>query len=65
MSQAAFNIFDALSAWGKALPNWQCCLLTKLVGAVELSDTALDEVYTEYLIDPRNGDCPIDFLVSF
>ncbi|WP_144160904.1 ATP-binding protein [Paraburkholderia sp. BCC1885] len=51
MSQAAFNIFDALSAWGKTLPNWQHCLLTKLVGAVELPDAALDEVYTEYLID--------------
>ncbi|MDB5990593.1 MAG: hypothetical protein JWQ10_1996 [Herbaspirillum sp.] len=53
MSQAAFNIFDALSAWGKTLPNWQCCLLTKLVGAVELPDAALDEVYTEYLIDQK------------
>ena len=51
MSQAAFNIFDALSAWGKTLPNWQRCLLTKLVGAVDLPDIALDEVCNEYLID--------------
>ncbi len=53
MSQAAFNIFDALSAWGKTLPSWQCCLLTKLVSVVELPDVALDEVNTEYLIDQK------------
>lgn len=53
MSQAAFNVFDALSAWGKTLSNWQRCLLVKLVGAVDFPDEALDEVYREYLMDQQ------------
>jgi predicted kinase len=51
MTQLTFNIFDALSAWGKTLPTWQHFLLCKLVEEVELSDTVLDEVFSEYLID--------------
>jgi energy-coupling factor transporter ATP-binding protein EcfA2 len=51
MTQPTFNIFDALSAWGKTLPTWQHFLLSKLVEKVELSDSVLDEVYSEYLID--------------
>lgn len=46
-----FNMFDALSAWGKTLPTWQHFLLSKLVQEVELSDAVLDEVFSEYLID--------------
>ncbi len=49
MAQPAFNIFDALSAWGKTLPGWQHFLLSKLVATVELSDDTLDVVFTEYL----------------
>jgi len=51
MAQATFNIFDALSAWGKELPRWQHLLLSRLVATVELPDEALDEVLGEYLID--------------
>lgn len=51
MTQSTFNIFDALSAWGKTLPTWQNFLLSKLVEEVELSDTVLNEVFSEYLID--------------
>lgn len=51
MNQAAFNIFDALSAWGKTLPMWQRCLLSKLVSAAELSEESVDAVFAEYLID--------------
>lgn len=51
MTQPTFNIFDALSAWGKTLPTWQHFLLSKLVEEVELSDAVLDEVFSEYLID--------------
>lgn len=51
MVKPAFNIFDALSAWGKSLPGWQHFLLSKLVATDELPDEALDEVFTEYLID--------------
>ena len=51
MAQATFNIFDALSAWGKELPRWQQLLLSRLVATVELPDEALDEVLGEYLID--------------
>ncbi|MCO5410433.1 AAA family ATPase [Ralstonia mojiangensis] len=51
MTQPVFNIFDALSAWGKTLPTWQHFLLSKLVEEVELSDAVLDEVFSEYLID--------------
>ena len=51
MTQPTFNIFDALSTWGKTLPGWQHFLLSKLVAAVELPDEALDEVFAEYLID--------------
>ena len=51
MVQPAFNIFDALSAWGKTLPGWQFFLLSKLVAADELPDEALDEVFAEYLVD--------------
>ena len=51
MAQPAFNIFDALSAWGKTLPGWQHFLLSKLVPTVELTDETLDQVFAEYLID--------------
>ena len=51
MEQPAFNIFEALSAWGKTLPGWQFLLLNKLVATEELCDEALDEVFAEYLID--------------
>ena len=51
MTQPTFNIFDALSAWGKTLPTWQHFLLSKLVEEVELSDAVLDEIFSEYLID--------------
>lgn len=51
MEQPAFNIFEALSVWGKTLPSWQHFLLSKLVAADDLSDEALDEVFSEYLID--------------
>lgn len=51
MTQPTFNIFDALSAWGKTLPTWQHFLLSKLVEEVELSDAVLDEVFSEYLIE--------------
>lgn len=51
MTQSAFNIFDALSVWGKTLPGWQHFLLSKLVATVELADETLDEVFVEYLID--------------
>jgi len=51
MAQPAFNIFDALSAWGKTLPGWQHFLLSKLVATVELTDETLDEVFAKYLID--------------
>ncbi len=56
MSQVAFNIFDALATWGKTLPCWQRCLLTKLVEAVELSEEALDAIFVEYLIDQGLAD---------
>jgi AAA domain len=46
-----FNIFDALSAWGRSLPDWQHFLLSRLVAAEELQDETLDEVFAEYLID--------------
>ena len=45
MTQPTFNIFDALSAWGKTLPNWQHFLLSKLVEKVELPETVRDEVF--------------------
>ncbi|MEZ0472817.1 hypothetical protein [Luteimonas salinilitoris] len=48
---AAFNTFDALSAWGKTLPAWQRCLLVRLLEAAELSQDAVDEVFAEYLLD--------------
>ena len=51
MAQPAFNIFNALSAWGKTLPGWQHFLLSKLVAADKLSDEAMDDVFAEYLID--------------
>ncbi|TPG73845.1 AAA family ATPase [Pseudomonas arsenicoxydans] len=51
MTQPAFNIFDALSDWGKTLSPWQGFLLSQLVASAELSDESLDEVFTEYLID--------------
>lgn len=51
MAQPVFNIFDALSAWGKTLPGWQHFLLSKLVAADTLPDEALDAVFAEYLID--------------
>ncbi len=53
MTQPTFNIFDALSAWGKTLPIWQHFLLSKLVAEVELLDEVLDEVFAEYLIDQK------------
>lgn len=51
MTQPVFNIFDALSDWGKTLSPWQGFLLSQLVASAELSDESLDEVFTEYLID--------------
>jgi energy-coupling factor transporter ATP-binding protein EcfA2 len=56
MSESAFSIFDALSAWGKTLPGWQHFLLNKLVAAVELTEESLDEVFAEYLIDQGLGE---------
>jgi energy-coupling factor transporter ATP-binding protein EcfA2 len=53
MTQPTFNIFDALTAWGKTLPTWQHFLLSKLVEEVELPDAVLDEVFSEYLIDQK------------
>lgn len=53
MVQPAFNIFNALSTWGKTLPGWQHFLLSKLVATDELPDETLDEVFAEYLIDQR------------
>lgn len=51
MEQPAFNIFEALSVWGKTLPSWQHFLLSKLVATDDLPDEALDEVFSEYLIN--------------
>ena len=51
MVKPAFNIFDALCAWGKTLPGWQHFLLSRLVTMDELPDEVLDEVFDEYLID--------------
>ena len=51
MEQPAFNIFEALSVWGKTLPSWQHLLLSKLVATDALPDEALDAVFSEYLID--------------
>ncbi len=51
MAQPVFNIFDALSAWGKTLPDWQHFLLSKLVATVNLTDEELDEVFAKYLTD--------------
>lgn len=51
MTEPAFNIFDALSAWGKSLPWWQRCLLAKLVSSSELSEDTVSAVFKEYLID--------------
>ncbi|MFY0749165.1 AAA family ATPase [Pseudomonas viridiflava] len=51
MTQPVFNIFDALSDWGKTLSPWQGFLLSQLVASAELSDESLDEVFTEYLVD--------------
>jgi len=51
MTQPVFNIFDALSDWGKTLSPWQGFLLSQLVASAELSDESLNEVFTEYLID--------------
>ena len=58
MTQPTFNIFDALSAWGKTLPTWQHFLLSKLVENVELPEIVRHEVYLEYLIDQNlAGPC--------
>lgn len=51
MTQPVFNIFDALSDWGKTLSPWQAFLLSQLVASDELSDESLDAVFSEYLID--------------
>lgn len=51
MEQPAFNIFEALSVWGKTLPSWQHFLLSKLIATEDLSDEDLDEIFAEYLID--------------
>lgn len=51
MVQPGFNIFNALSSWGRTLPGWQHFLLSKLVATDEFPDEALDEVFAEYLID--------------
>jgi hypothetical protein len=36
MTHSAFNIFDALSVWGKTLPGWQHFLMSKLAATVDL-----------------------------
>ena len=51
MEQPSFNIFEALSIWGKTLPNWQHFLLSKLIATEDLSDENMDEIFAEYLID--------------
>ena len=51
MEQRAFNIFEALSIWGKTLPCWQHFLLSKLVATEDLSDEDMDLIFAEYLID--------------
>ncbi len=52
MTHPTFNVFDALSAWGKTLQSWQHFLLSRLVATEEeLPDEALDEVLSEYRID--------------
>lgn len=51
MVKPAFNIFDALSTWGKSLPDWQHFLLSRLVAAEDLQEETLDEVFARYLID--------------
>ena len=51
MGQPAFNMFEALSVWGKTLPSWQHFLLGKLVAEDNLPEEALDAVFHEYLID--------------
>lgn len=56
MVKPAFNIFDALSAWGKSLPGWQHFLLSRLVATEELREETLDEVFAEYLIDQQLGE---------
>lgn len=53
MVNPAFNIFDALSAWGNSLPGWQHFLLSRLVATEDLREETLDEVFTEYLIDQQ------------
>lgn len=45
------HIFDEPSVWGKTLSGWQRCLLTNLVGAVELSEEGLDKIFAEDQID--------------
>jgi hypothetical protein len=49
MAKPIFNIFDALSAWGKTLPGWQHFLLGKLVATVELPDDTLEEVFGDHM----------------
>ncbi len=53
MPQAMFNVFEALSAWGKSLPAWQRLLLSKLVATVEPTDETIGQVFAEYLIDQK------------
>ena len=38
MGQPAFNIFEAISVWGKTLPSWQHFLLSKLVATDDLTE---------------------------
>lgn len=53
MPQTTFNIFDALSSWGKTLPIWQHFLLSKL-GEGEQTAAALADFLTEVEL---NGAC--------
>jgi hypothetical protein len=60
MTNNTFNVFDELSAWGKTLPVWQRCLLSKLVGALELAgddlDTILHELFIDYDLVSHDGE---------
>lgn len=56
MTQPTFNIFEALSAWGKTLPIWQRFLLSKLIEEADLPDAVLDAVFSEFLIDQKLAD---------
>ncbi len=59
MEQPAFNIFEALSVWGKTLPIWQHFLLSKLIATEDLSDEDMDEIFAEYLIDQHMAESDV------